>query len=99
MVGQHLDREKKEMARNKILPKCPVTVKDINNEKYIFGTDISGIRLNKVRRKTNRVYTMVICDNTYGFIQVTHIFYAHSEFYVCEWNRIYDNLRNIFCNC
>ena len=44
MIGQPSDREYTYMASKKILPNCPITIRDITDNIYIFVPDMESAR-------------------------------------------------------
>ena len=57
MTGHPTDHKYKDAASKKLPPNCPITTNDITNTDYMFGTDIAGVRGNKVRNKPSRADT------------------------------------------
>ena len=57
MVGHPTERKYKDMARETLLPNCPITTNDATNAKYMFGTNLSNMRLKTAKKKPSRVDT------------------------------------------
>ena len=56
MVGHLLEHEYKDMDSNKLLPTFHVTINNITNKIYIYGTDLSVVRGKTVSHNSSRVY-------------------------------------------
>ena len=57
MVVHPTDREYKDIVRNKLLAKFPITTHDTTSKNYIFRPDLSGVRVKKVRNKPSSLDT------------------------------------------
>ena len=73
MVGHLEDHDYKNMVSKKILPNFPITIHDITNEKYMFGQDLSGVRVKTVRNNPIGV-------DTEGYVKITSYFYKLHKF-------------------
>ena len=56
MVVHPTDREYKDVASNKLVPKFPIITHDITNANSTFGTNLAGLRVNSARNKPIRDY-------------------------------------------
>ena len=52
MIGNLTERELMEMVREKLIANCPVTVQDVHNANRIFGLDLTNLRGETIREKT-----------------------------------------------
>ena len=68
MVGHPTDRKYKYMVSRKLLLGFPITTYDITNANFVVGTDLAGVRVNKVRNKPSRFHTEEYVDIPEDFI-------------------------------
>ena len=50
----------KSMIRNNMLLNCPITLRDVENEEFIFGKDIAMLKGKTVRKNPERVKTDIL---------------------------------------
>jgi len=55
MIGNPSEKEFKHLVRNRFLPHCDITVRDITNARLIFGRDLPSLRGKTRRRRPRRV--------------------------------------------
>ena len=71
--GTPTNRKCKDVVGKKLLPNWPITTYDINNENYIFGTDLVGVRVKAVIKKLSSA-------NTEEYVNIPEYFYKIHEF-------------------
>ena len=55
MAGYLSEKYFKDMVRSVMMPKCLVSLNDINNSNTIFGPNVLSLKVKMVRRKTKPV--------------------------------------------
>ena len=59
-MGYSSDKDFRIMVRDGMIPKCPVTPDDINNDNTIFGTGVPSLKLKMARQKPKPVVSNCI---------------------------------------
>ena len=84
MGGNPLEKWYKDMERNKLPPNLTMTIKYINNSKYMFVPDLLGVRNKTVRHKPTRLDMEEYVAIAMSFYKLHKICDSHRGCYVCE---------------